>query len=177
MRNAFSIKSPLQLVTGVTIVSMCLNIFLPLNFLSVETQATEYPLKLITTLEKTTYKPGERIKVTWTLINIGEENLTLYTTRDRFDFVVYDENFIHVFQYGSYIFIAQIVLPWAPIPPNGNATATAFWKQIYDGSENTIPELWLKKVPPGTYYLTGIFDSLTYDVQLQTPPIRITIVG
>jgi len=170
-------KSPLRTAAGVTAIFMVLNILLPLNLSPVQTEATEYPFKLKTTLEKTTYKLGELINVTWTLINIGEENSTLYHSRDWFDFVVYDENFIRVFRYASYVLIPGWVVPWTPIPPNGNRTQTRFWKQNYYGSENIVPELWLKKVPPGIYYLTGIFNSLTYNVKPQTPAIRIIITG
>lgn len=178
MGRTFSVKSPFQMVTWVTITFMLLNAFLPLNLSSVEAEATEYPFKLIITLEKTTYKLTELVNATWTLMNIGEENVTLYHSADTlFDFVVYDEDFIHVFRYRSEWGIPMVYHPFAPIPPGHRITLTGFWDQIYDGSGNVKQELWHKEVPPGTYYVSGIFSSATYNVKLRTPAIRITVGG
>jgi len=178
MTKTFSAKSSLQMVTAVTIVFMCLNAFLPLNLSSVEAEATAYPFKLKIILEKTAYKSRELVNVTGILTNIGEDNLTLYHSADiEFDFIVYDENFLHVFQYSNEWFIPAIYLPFPPIPPNNNVTLTGFWNQIYDGSGKITPELWGKRVPSGTYYVTGFFLCTTYKLRIQTPAIRITIIG
>ena len=178
MHRTFSVKSPLHMIAGIAIIFMFLNAFLPLNFSPVEAEATEYPFKLTIALEKTTYNLGELINVTWTLINIGEENVTLYHSADTlFDFIVYDENFIHAFRYGSEWGTLTVYYPFAPIPPGDKRTLTGFWDQIYDGSGNVRQELWHKEVPPGTYYVSGIFSSATYNVKLKTPAIRITVGG
>ena len=178
MTRTFSVKSPLQLVTAVTIVFMFLNTFMPLNFSPIEAEATAYPFKLKITLEKTTYKPRELVNVTWILINIGEENITLYHSADiLFDFIVYDEDFLHVFRYRSEVGIPMIYLPFTPLPPSHNWTVTECWDQTYDGSGDVIPALWHKEVSPGIYYVTGFFSSSTYRIKLQTPAIRITIGG
>ena len=178
MRTTFSAKSPFQIISAVTIALMFLNMFLPLNFTSVEAEATAYPFKLKMTLEKTAYKSRERVNVTCILLNIGEENITLYHSADfLFDFIVYDEDFLHVFRHRSVWGIPMVYYPFVPIPPSANRTITGFWDQTYDGSGNVIPELWHKEVPPGTYYVTGLFSSSTYRIKLQTPAIRITIGG
>jgi hypothetical protein len=77
MNKKLSVKSPFQMVTLVTVIFMFLNAFLPINFFFLQAEATEYPFKLITTLEKPTYNLSEPVNVTWTLINIGDENITL----------------------------------------------------------------------------------------------------
>ena len=64
---------------------MILNTFLPLP-LSLQAEATEYPFKLKIKLEKSTFELGEPVYITWILTNIGDENVTLYTSVDR----VYD---------------------------------------------------------------------------------------
>jgi len=177
MTKTFSVKSPLQMVTAVTIVVMCLNIFLPLNFSSVEAEATEYPFTLITTLEKTTYKLGEPVNVTWILTNIGEENVQLYHSIDMFGFVIRDENFFHVYRKGSRVFM--LVYPFSPIAPGENLTGTEVWRQVYDDQILKVQNTYyvLKKVPPGIYYVSGYVWSGTYDVRFETPAIRITVVG
>jgi len=175
MYRKFSVKSPLQIVAGVAIIFMFLNAFLPLP---IEAEATEYPFKLTIALEKTMYKLGELINVTWILTNIGKENITLYHSADiLLDFTVYDENFNHVYRYRSDHLTPAIYYPFNPIPPGDNVTLTGFWDQIYDGSGNVMPELWGKEIPPGIYYLSGIFPSTTYHIMLQTPAIRFRIVG
>jgi len=174
MNKKFSVKSPFQMVTLVTVIFMFLNAFLPINFFFLQAEVTEYPFKLITTLEKSTYSLSEPVNVTWTLINIGDENITLYHSCDTFDFIVYDENFNYVFQYGTYHAILHIVLPFAPIPPGMTINLTASWKQIYYGSEN-VPQR--EQVPPGTYYIVGTFLSSTYKSYLETSAIKITIIG
>ena len=164
MYRTFSVKSPLHIIAGVAIIFMFLNAFLPLP---VETEATEYPFKLTIALEKTMYKFGELISVTWILTNIGEENITLYHSADSaLDFIVYNENFNHVYRHDR--LVPSIWFPFNPIPPSSNWTLTEFWDPIYDVSGNA---------PPGIYYLSGIFSSTTYRITLQTPAIRFRIVG
>ncbi|MDH7476862.1 MAG: hypothetical protein QHH17_00570 [Candidatus Bathyarchaeota archaeon] len=183
MDKTFPVKSPFQMVTMVTMTFILLNAFLPLNFSPVEAEATESPFKLIITLEKTTYKLTELVNVTWTLINIGEENKTLYGAGTDFlgDFRVYDEDFNLVYQHSHYIGTITVYYPYPPIPPGGNVTCTETWEQIYDDLEvNFETSPWiirLKHVPPGTYYISGYFWSPTYNITMETTPLRITIIG
>jgi len=174
MTKTFSAKSPLQMVTAVTIVVMCLNTLLPLNLAPVEAEATEYPFKLKITLEKTTYKPGEQVNVTWTLTNIGEENITLYSS-DMLGFVIRDKDFNHVYRKGSRGL--AVVIPYPPIPPSENRTSTDVWRQVYDDRILKLQNIYyvLKKVPPSTYYVSGYSWISTYNVELETPPVRITV--
>jgi hypothetical protein len=171
------------MVTAVTIVFMCLNTFLPLNLSPVEAEATAYPFKLKITLEKTTYKLGEPVNVTWVLTNISDENVTLYYSRDLLlDFIIRDKYFNHVFRYRSYYGLIQVLFPFPPIAPGGNMTFTGDWRQIYDGySGRNIYDLYPyyglggENVPSGIYYVFGVFASGTYDFEFETPAIRITI--
>lgn len=171
------LMNPIQIVSIIVIMFMLLNAFLPQNFLPVRAETTTYPFKLTITLEKSVYELGEWVNVTWTLVNLGEENVTLYTSRDLFDFIVYDENFAYVFRYGKYTGFLAVYLPFSPIPPSGNKTLTRSWKQIYDPSATIPPEMRSKAVQSGMYYIVSVFDSATYNVILKTPAIRITIVA
>jgi len=142
---------------------VALNAFLPLNF-SLQAEATKYPFKLVIALEKTVFKLGEPVYVTWILTNIGEENVTLYHSADSmFDFLIRDENFIHVYRYAFDYGWAAIYFPFPPIEPGGNWTETRIWDPTY--------------VPLGTYYVSGIFYSPTYGLTIETSAIRITILG
>ena len=177
LRRTFWVRSPLQIVIAVTVISMFLNVSLPLNFLSVEAEATEYPFRLTMSLEKTAYKLGELVYVTSTLTNIGEENVTLQTGGlDRMDFFVYDENFIRVFQDSRRHFGTVLVLNRSFLfPPGDSITGKGFWDQTRDGSGEVIPELWREEALPGIYYIVGVFSSRTYNIEPKTPAIRITI--
>ena len=166
------------------IIFMFLNAFLPLNF-SFQAEATKYPFKLAISLEKTTFKLGEPVNITWTLTNVGEENVVLYNSRDDPpDFLIVDENFIHIFRYRSYVGVLQVIYPIARIAPGDEISIKGTWKQIYDNQFMTLPSPYYvsgyswspRKVPQGTYYVSGIFSSATYDVIIETPVIRITIL-
>jgi hypothetical protein len=164
-------------------ISMFLNALLPLSF-PVQAEATEYPFKLTIALEKTTFKVEEPVNITWVLTNIGQENVTLYNSRDfPLDFLVRDQGFTNVFRYRSYVGVLQVIYPFAPIMPSDNMTMADVWKQIYDDRFLKLPDpyngvghFWSpKKVFPGTYYVSGIFHSATYGVNIETPVMRITI--
>ena len=116
------LKSPLQAVVATTIIFMFLNATFPLNF-ALQTEATEYPFKLTVALEKTAYRLGETVNITWSLTNIGEENVTLYCNRERLlDFIILDENFNHVFWYGLHMGRFLVVLPPLSLVPGDNIT-------------------------------------------------------
>jgi hypothetical protein len=175
MGNILLTKS-FQTVIAATIIFMLLNAFLPLNF-SVRTEAIEYPFKLTISMEKTTFKLGEPVNVTWTLTNIGEENITLYNSRDDpLDFIVRGENFNHVFRYRAYNGVFLVVWPVAQIAPGDNITLTGTWKQIYDNVLESRNPARFKRVLSDTYYVSGFFESATYNVAFETTPIKITIV-
>lgn len=176
-------KSPFQTTIIVSVmIFIILNTFLPLNF-SLQTEAIRYPFKLTITLERSTYTLGEPVNVTWILTNIGEENATLYYSCERsLDFIILDENFNHVFWYGLHMGRFLVELPPLSIAPGDNITLVGVWSQIYDdievGFEVRPWVIKFKQVPPGTYYVFGIFESPTYNyTKLETPPLRITIIG
>jgi hypothetical protein len=166
---------PTQAVIASTIAFMILNTFLPLPF-SLQAEATEYPFKLEIMLEKSTFKLGEFISIKWILTNIGDENITLYTSIDRlFDFRIRDKNFKHIYHYWSDHGSTLLVEPRHPMKPGTNRTITDGWKQIFDGTYRP-EELRLEYVPLGIYYVEGIFHSPTYALTIETPMIQITIL-
>ncbi|MDH5779870.1 MAG: BsuPI-related putative proteinase inhibitor [Candidatus Bathyarchaeota archaeon] len=183
MTKKFSARSPLHLVIAATIVFMCLDTFLPLNFSSVEAEATAYPFQLKITLEKTTYQLGEPVSVTWILTNIGDENVTLYFPRDLLlDFIIRDKDFNHVFRYRTYNGVLCVILTLPPLMPGDNMTYTGDWRQIYDGYPGRniydLPPYYRlggENVPSGIYYVSGVFHSAAYDFELETSAIRIII--
>ncbi len=144
-------------------------------------EATQYPFEFTITLEKTSYKLGAPVEVKWTLINVGDENVTLYHSADLFDFVVYNESLCHVFNYKNVSGIYPVYYPLPPIYPGGNITKTGMWDQIYDSAKFVSPDMshgiYYEKVSPGIYYITGVFISFTWfnGGAMETPPIEIII--
>jgi hypothetical protein len=176
----FRFMSEAGVVASVAIF-MFLSSFSPITF-SAQAETTRYPFKLTVAMEKTAFTVGEPINVSWTLTNIGDKNVTLYSSEDiLLDFMVRDENLDPVFDYRSffdyrsYNLWAFVIFPYPPIAPGNNVTITGTWRQIYDGSSLIRKQLWLTQVVPGTYYVSGIFSSYTYSMELETPAIRITI--
>jgi hypothetical protein len=164
-----------QTVIASTIIFMFFNALLPLNF-SVQAEATKHPFNLSITLEKTTYRPGEEVNVTWTLTNISDENLTLYHSADStLDFIIRDNNFDYIFRYTGYHSTAAVYYPLSTMAPSDSKTTMGTWEQIYDGSGSVSPIFWYRQVPPGAYYVLGVFRSSTYGLEFETPPLRITI--
>jgi len=179
MGRSLSVKSPLQMVTAVTIMFMFLNAFLPLNS-SLIAETTQYPFKLTTTLGKPAYKLREPINITPSLKNIGNENATVRSVPNPFDFIVYDENFIKVYRYGENHGYATMYYPPYTMTPEETINDTLTWHQSIGFEvigrvgqpDFKIIYHWAK---PGSYYIIGVFT--TYNATLQTPPIRITIIG
>ena len=176
MSSIVSRVFPIQTIIVSAIVFVNLNTFLPLP-LPLQTEAIKHPFKLQIILEKSTFELGEPIDVTWILTNIGDEYITLYTSIDRvFDFRVRNKNFRRVYYYGSNIGTTMLVEPYRPIKPDANKTITRSWYQKY-GWEYIWPEDFrIEFVPPGIYYIEGVFHSPTYKLTMKTPMIRITIL-
>lgn len=175
MGTTFLVKSPLQMVITATTIFMFLNAFLPLNFSSFEAGATQYPFKLTISLEKTSYKLKEPINITLYMQNIGEESIFLRHPK-QFDFIVYDDVFNKVYKLGEHSGWVALWQPPIEVEPGEIVNTTRTWYQDI-GFERVEPGLihyyWAK---PGTYFVTGVFSSATYNVTLETPAIRITII-
>lgn len=178
MNRTFLEEHRLQtIVIAITLVFMLLNVFLPLNF----SFAVGYPFMLTVTLEKTAYKLKEPVNITLTLINIGEENITFQSFYDFLvDFIVYDTNFVQVYQYWKEHGIVDTLHLIPPFQPGEKWTFPYIWYQenglVYQGLSQD-PPAYYKKVPPGTYYIIGIFDSTSNKVRLETPAVKITVTG
>lgn len=179
MNKAFSAKSPTQMIAAVTVAFMFLNAFLPLNS-SLSAETTQYPFKLTTTLGKAAYKLREPVNITLSLKNIGNENTTVRPIPYPFDVIVYDENFIKVYRLGENRVYDTMRHPPYTMTPEETINDTLTWHQSIGfeviGSVGQpgfkIIYHWAK---PGSYYIIGVFT--TYNVTLQTPPIRIIIIG
>ena len=175
MVSSLLTKSPIQTAIIVSvIVFVFLNVLLPFNF-ALQTEMTQYPFRLGIALNKSTYKTGELINITWVLTNIGEENITLYNSRDILgDFKVQDGNFNYVH---SGVTVLAWVFPYPDIESGGNITRKTIWTQTYDYEFDSLDPVSPKHALPGIYYISGLFFSLTYNITLETAPLRIEIVG
>ena len=146
---------------------MLLSAFFPLAS-QLQAEATKYPFKLGICLGKTTLKVGEPIQVTWTLVNIGKEDITLYNiVDDTFNYLIYGENLNLVSK--CVIGRFPMLFPVASLTVGANLTTTGNWNQICSMSG--------QQARPGTYYLAGLFRSGTYNMTLETPLTIITILG
>jgi hypothetical protein len=179
MGRSLSVKYPFQMIAAVTVAFMFLNAFLPLNS-SPSAETTQYPFKLTTTLGKVTYKLREPVNITLSLKNIGNENATVRSVPHPFDFIVYDENFIKVYRFGEDHGYTAIYRPPHTMTPKETINGKLTWHQSIGFEvigrvgqpDFKIIYHWAK---PGSYYIIGVFT--TYNVTVQTPPIRITIIG
>jgi hypothetical protein len=160
MVTKFLTKSAFQTSAVTSVMALViLNAFLPLNF-SLQAETTQYPFKLTTILEKTTYQLREPINITLCLENIGNENVTLHYPSNLRDIIVYDENFNKIYGYSEDRLYPDIYHARYVIKP---------------GEVINFPETWHQSAEPGNYYVTGIFTS-AYRIMLQTPAVRITII-
>jgi hypothetical protein len=161
-------------IVASVVVFMFLSAFSPITF-SARAETTRYPFKLTLTLERTVFTLGEPINITWTLTNVGEKNVQLYLSVDDYpDFMIRDENLNCIFGFSRYTFLAAFWAPDKPIAPGDNITRVKAWGQINDGN-GLSRQMWFKQVPPGIYYVSGIFTSPTYAMTIETQAIRITI--
>lgn len=141
-------------------------------------EASHYPLKLTMVLNKTTFKVGEPINITFITENIGNETLTMIFSdgSDHFSFIVYDENGSKVYEpQRGYLMVRIPTL----VSPGLAGVAQDTWYQQYNPifrGWDEDPLFEYKKVPPGKYQIVGVFvSSLSFTIQ--TPPTMITIVS
>ncbi len=122
-------------------------------------EASHYPLKLMMVLNKTTFKVGEPINITFIIENIGNETLTLFFTDgvDRESFVVYDEAGSQVYEDIHYY--PAVHIPFM-LPPSLSTSLTPTWYQ---------------NLPLGSYKIVGLFISGSLGFTLETQPVTITI--
>jgi len=134
-------------------------------------EATNYPLRLSMTINKTEFKLGEPINMKFTLKNIGNKTLVLYTDRDMLSFIVYDKAGSEV--YNEYRHVAYTHSTYRIHPDEelsfGNVTT---WYQKVEPYQN----FHLGNAPPGTYHIIGEFISISLNLTIRTPPITIKIV-
>ena len=181
-RIFFYKKFSFQMIAAVTVTFMFLNALLPLNLSSVETEAIHYPFRLMTSLENATYNLREPINIPLYLENIGNENVTLeYPTAKHFDFVIYDKNFNQIYRLGENRGFVAIWLPPRNMEPGETINATLTWYQetgweVISRVGQPDFEIRYYWAEPSNYYVIGIFTSATYDINIQTPAMRITII-
>lgn len=116
--------------------------------------AIAYPFMLTIIPEKNMYKPGETVKMTITLKNVGEESITIKRPGKRLDpycfWRVYDENDQVVFYYKV---VSSLNGYWdVTFQPGELTQRNCTWNQ-----KNTDTE---QQVPLGTYYLTAVYSFI-----------------
>jgi hypothetical protein len=136
-------------------------------------------LQLAITLQKTNYRLGEPVNITFTLTNISNQTVSLAQyVGDHFDFRVYNDTNNTVYQ-------SSLELPVYPFNPGGpcvaytslkteeSLTGVLVWRQTCNNTtlSEGVP------VSSGTYYIVGetgyIFN--TNGLTVETAPIQIVI--
>ncbi len=171
-------------------VSVCFNVYQSFNALRnnpnsdtnqpVTVEASNYPLSLSMTIDKTVFELGEPVKITFRLENIGNETLNLYFSdgNDAYDFIVYNESNTIVYRKYYDTLYPQVHTPSKMEPGEARGRTWAWWQVdglVYQGLDKD-PPAYYEKVPPGTYHITGLFISHTLNITVETPPITITIL-
>jgi hypothetical protein len=111
--------------------------------------AIAYPFMLTIIPEKNVYEPGETVKMTITLKNVGEENarITFQCSNPNpyWFWRVYDENDQLVFYHKAVSVVEKIYD--VTFQPGKSMQRNCTWNQKNADTE--------QQVPPGTYYLTA----------------------
>jgi len=144
---------------------------------SIVVESTRNPLKLVMILNKTTYRLGETIKITFSIENIGNKTLDMSQYEDGFNFVVYDEAGSEVYDYNKNWLHPAIYIPM-PLPPDLSRFGVLTWSQDYNLKLITLdphPLFEYRKVLPGRYQIVGQFISSHSRLIIKTPPVTITI--
>ena len=141
----------------------------------VTVEASDYPLNLSMTINKTVFRLGEPVKIRLRIKNIGNKTLVLsFGDRDRPSFIVYNEEGSEVYRFLRHVLYPTMYNPVKISPGDefsfGNYTV---WYQKVEPYQN----YHLNDAPPGTYHIIGEFVSTSLDLTIQTPPITIKIVG
>jgi len=133
-------------------------------------------LKLTMTLEKTNYSLFEPIDIYFTITNISNQTMYLYSydwTFDMFEFQVYNDtnNSVWSLIYPVYSYSLPSTAPYytaIPINSEESLTGVLEWEQLCN---DTAPV----PVSPGTYYIVGQIGPIFLNGTIETTPIQIVI--
>lgn len=140
---------------------------------------TENAIELTISIEKTEYRLGENVNVTFLLKNRrGDEITLIFPDSQIFDLVIYDENLMKVCAWSDDKAFLEVITKIA-LNPGGSHSQLLNWEQRkYD--RDTGEYLPIK---PGRYHLEGLlmggwFDSLEGPTRLgmRTPMLEIAIL-
>lgn len=134
--------------------------------------AVEPPFKLVMSLNKTEYKPGELIVIDLKMINIGNSTVTLdFLSRSPptwLRFKLYNASDDLVFE--------SELAEW-PAGTEISLDPGSFIGQKHKWGQ-TVSKPWMpvRLLEPGTYEIVGFLDRLdTPEITLETPPVQISI--
>jgi hypothetical protein len=124
-------------------------------------------LEFTMALQKTIFKIGEPVNITFTITNIGSVTYNFLHSFPEFDFIVYDS--LNRQLYRDTAFKGFPTIAWTtPLYTGENYTTVLVWHQTsnqsIDNNEGT-------PVSPGQYSIVGIF----FMCMLQTSPLQIII--
>jgi hypothetical protein len=142
-----------------------------------EGTSERFGFKLVLSLEKTEYSPGEPVNVTLTIININNETSQLEDAYGWWDFLIYNDTNNGLYQWshstgGAYPHHVDYV----SLYPGMGLTNALVWPQMCNEtlSPSGVPNT---PVSSGKYYIVGQYQDFGYDFNynLETTPIEITI--
>jgi len=118
----------------------------------VEAETIYGPIRLTATLDKSTFRLGEKINVTVTITNISNETIMLsYSSPPKTDFAAFNSLsqtiFIYSQTHGFMGMLVSIVLE-----PLESYSQTLEWDQL---EVDNFPPFASRQVQSGTYYITG----------------------
>jgi hypothetical protein len=154
---------------------------------SVEGVGDSAGLELTMTVEKTEYSLGEAINITFAVINISNQTITVGESgKNQFDFYIFNnmnstflDNMDNITYFTSIVWsnttvywyqmgIIQLNLAvMAPLGAGESLTQSVVWGQTY--CTPLVPPDENVAVSPGTYYIVGIA------MAMKTPPLQVTI--
>lgn len=124
-------------------------------------------LRLTMAIQKTAFKTGELINITFTVTNIGTQTVGYTRSPPEFDFIVYNSSNSNLYQWTSNkIFIAIILVTF--LDPGDSYTSILNWPQTCNQTaynNEGVP------ISPGQYSIIGLF----LHFKLQTSPLRVSV--
>jgi hypothetical protein len=124
-------------------------------------------LRLTMALQRSTFKTGELINITFTVMNIGSQTVECTRSLPEFDIIVYNSSNSNLYQWTSDKAFSTIVLETS-LDPGDSYTSILDWPQTCN---QTVYNNERVPVSPGQYSIIGLF----LHFKLQTSPLRVSI--
>lgn len=125
--------------------------------LSTKAEASEGPLKLIVTIDKTNFEVGEEVNLTIQIVNISNSTIELlYGTPyvcPPIRFIVYDQDGAEIFGSGTHVLHMGVISYNKGLEPEEGLGVIKHWRQTQYALVEGVG--WrLRQVPPEEYQIT-----------------------